>query len=172
MGTLPYIPLAMAIPVRSAYFPGPRMPAIAPSPAFHFLGTGREEGHHELSDSISIQPTTFQLPWPSSFPAARQCRHWKEAQASCIELIINIRRLQAEKSKAVPDGFMLTTRVDDSPALTPKEQLIVDSAVNAAAYMTPNASPARSRLISQLYMLLWVQDGKDTLLCRCLYLVI
>lgn len=167
---LPYIPLAMAIPIQSAYFPGPRMPAIAPSPAFHFLGSGREEGHHELSDSISIQPTAFQLPWPSSFPAARQCRHWKEAQASCIELIINIRRLQAEKNKSVPDGFMLMTDADDSPALTPKEQLIVETAVNAAAFMTPNSAPARSRLISQLYLLLWVHDGKCALPSQCLYL--
>ncbi|PLB54915.1 terpenoid synthase [Aspergillus steynii IBT 23096] len=147
----------MAKPISFSYTPKGLTYSNLPTSqgqAFSFLNYDTRKTYN-TSDSVTIQPSEWDLAWPSAFPAARQCKYWKEAQASCEELIREIRTLSTQRGKAVPDGFR---RMAEEQRLTAKESMIVTSSVDAATYMIPNSSCERITVIAKLWMLLWTQD--------------
>ncbi|KAJ5177655.1 terpenoid synthase [Penicillium coprophilum] len=122
---------------------------------FAFLKSDAINKKGHPSHSVIIQPSEWDLPWPSSFPAARQCKYWKEIQLSCEQYMREVRALSIQLDKKVPEGYCRTA--GEQP-LTPKESLIVSTAVDAATYMIPNAPCERVEVISKLWILLWTHD--------------
>ena len=143
----------MAKPISFSYIPtGLTYGTSAPKQCDEFAFLNSEHPSH----SVIIQSSEWDLPWPSSFPAARQCKYWKEIQLSCERYMQEIRALSIQMGKKVPEGY--SRKAGEQP-LTPKESLIASTAVDAATYMIPNAPCERVEVISKLWMLLWTHDG-------------
>ncbi|OJJ42124.1 hypothetical protein ASPZODRAFT_105738 [Penicilliopsis zonata CBS 506.65] len=111
---------------------------------------------------IVIHPPSFGVPWPTTFPAARQCRYWKLAILACEELVRDMRALRTQTNKRLPDWFSQSNAAD--PTSNHKERLLVDTSVSAAIYMAPNSAPERIQIIAQLFLLLWTHDVVDSIM--------
>lgn len=124
---------------------------------FAFLNPEAAKQNRDSPHSVIIQPSKWDLPWPSSFPAARQCKYWKRIQTSCEEFMREVRTLSSQLGKRVPEGC---SQGPYNQPLTPKESLIASTAVDAAIYMIPNAPCERVEVIAKLWVLLWTHDGQ------------
>ncbi|KAJ5101895.1 terpenoid synthase [Penicillium alfredii] len=148
----------MAKPISFSYIPtGLTYGTSAPKQCdeFTFLNSDAINKKGHPSHSVIIQPSEWDLPWPSSFPAARQCKYWKEIQLSCERFMQEVRALSIQRGKKVPEGYC---RMAGEQPLTPKESLIVRTTVDAVIYMIPNAPCERVEFISKLWLLLWTHD--------------
>ncbi|KAI9040026.1 terpene synthase family protein [Aspergillus affinis] len=122
---------------------------------FTFLKASAIDKAQKSSYDIPIQPLECDVPWPSSFPAVRQCKYWKEVQTSCEDLMQEIRALRNQNTRMVPEGF---SHMGDEQRLTKKESMIIATAVSSATYMVPNSPRDRIEAIAKLWMLLWTHD--------------
>ncbi|PYI26857.1 terpenoid synthase [Aspergillus indologenus CBS 114.80] len=131
---------------------------VAAREIFSFLRTGRAppNPNSPAQHDICVGPEASRVPWPTSFPAARQCRYWEAAQTACERLIHESRVLRSREGKLLPKGFLCADSNHD--VLTRQERAIVDTAVSAAIYIVPNAPVERIKIIAQLFMLLWTHD--------------
>lgn len=149
----------MAKPISFSYIPtGLVYGTSAPKQCdeFTFLNSDAINETSHPSYSVRIQPSEWDLPWPSSFPAARQCKYWKDIQLSCERFMQEVRARSIQLGTKVPEGFC---RMAGEQPLTPKESLIVSTSVNAAIYLIPNAPCERVELVGKLWMLFRTHDG-------------
>ncbi|KAJ5385312.1 terpenoid synthase [Penicillium concentricum] len=71
-------------PVEHENNPGLTEDTFTDLPTYDFLLTGITREGHQKNNSVTFDPVGLQLPWPSSFPAARQCKYWLEAETEYV----------------------------------------------------------------------------------------
>ncbi|RAH83180.1 terpenoid synthase [Aspergillus japonicus CBS 114.51] len=124
---------------------------------YDFLSTGIPNENEQRPNSVTIDPVALHLPWRSSFPAARQCRFWSEAEDAGKTLLQQIKRINRANSTK---GRSIKPETDDAEiALSNKEVERIVNASSAAVYMNPNCSSEEIEIISQLNLILWIHDG-------------
>jgi hypothetical protein len=108
--------------------------------------------------SLEIDPSSLRLPWPSSFPASRQCKHWRDAENACISFLQEVYAIDPSERGKLPDGVS-----DQSTelALSQRARSAITNAVNAAIYMNPEASATRISMVTKFYLLAWLHDGQS-----------
>ncbi|PYI21824.1 terpenoid synthase [Aspergillus violaceofuscus CBS 115571] len=123
---------------------------------YDFLSTGIPNENEQRPNSVTIDPVALHLPWRSSFPAARQCRFWCEAEDAGKTLLQQIKRINRANSTK---GRSIKPETDDAEiALSNKEVERIVNASSAAVYMNPNCSSEEIEIISQLNLILWIHD--------------
>lgn len=154
--------------------------AFDPVPSDHDIPTSsdffpqlRECLQHPPHDECAyIQPTDLHVPWPTSFPAAVQCKHWQEVEQSARELLDEIvSEIQKEaqsrsQSQDKSGGRLLSTQLGASPDALPQKKLheVLETAVTGTIYMFPAANVARARIMAKAILLIFLHDGMFTLL--------
>jgi hypothetical protein len=111
----------------------------------------------DFKHSLEIDPSSLRLPWPSSFPASRQCKHWRDAENACISFLKEVYAIDLSERGKLPDGVS-----DQSTelALSQRARSAITNAVNAAIYMNPEASATRISMVTKFYLLAWLHDGQ------------
>jgi hypothetical protein len=110
----------------------------------------------ETDNSIPINPSVLNIPWPSSFPAARQCKHWEECKEALETFFDEIYSLAPKCAGLVPNLHCSSV---SHASQSEKGQAAIDTALTATVYMNPEASRSRISLIGKLYLLAWLHDG-------------
>lgn len=128
--------------------------------SFNFLERYRRDAF-ENDNSVLIKPALLRLPWPSAFQDARQCKYWREAKHALEIFLDEIYSLAPEIDGLLPN---LHCSPESLASRCDKGQAAIDTAVSAAVYMNPEASPSRISLITKFYLLAWLHDG----VYRCL----
>ncbi|PYH40343.1 uncharacterized protein BP01DRAFT_222734 [Aspergillus saccharolyticus JOP 1030-1] len=119
---------------------------------YDFLLTGTTNDDGDRTHSVTVDPVALHLPWRSSFPAARQCKYWSEAEDAGRKLLQQLKRM---------DGAAITNNGHTNQAEMPlsrKEQERIVNAASAAGYMNPNCTAEAIEIIAQLNLILWIHD--------------
>ncbi|KAJ5401082.1 terpenoid synthase [Penicillium sp. CMV-2018d] len=122
--------------------------------SFNFLERYRHDAF-ENDNSVLIKPSLLRLPWPSAFQDARQCKYWREAKYALERFLDEIYSLAPEVDGLLPN---LHCSPESLASRCDKGQAVIDTAVSAAVYMNPEASPIRISLIAKCYLLAWLHD--------------
>ena len=146
-------------PIICTYNPSPgSLPIRHELPGFSFLKSGScRDGLNFADSSIEIDPVSLGIPWPTSFPVARQCKHWTTAIQSGRDLLWELYYLSSGDEKKLPRGLFTSS---DPIRISKRGNAAVENAVNAAIYMNPEASKTKLLLIARAYLLLWLLGGK------------
>ncbi|RAK77674.1 terpene synthase family protein [Aspergillus fijiensis CBS 313.89] len=123
---------------------------------YNFLATGIPNENDPRPNSVTIDPVALHLPWRSSFPAARQCRFWSEAENAGKALLQQIKRIN--RANSTKSGWAKIETNEEEIELSNKEVERIVNASSAAVYMNPNCSCEEIEIISQLNLILWIHD--------------
>ncbi|OJJ96638.1 hypothetical protein ASPACDRAFT_125390 [Aspergillus aculeatus ATCC 16872] len=123
---------------------------------YKFLATGIPNENDPRPNSVTIDPVALHLPWRSSFPAARQCRFWSEAENAGKALLQQIKRIN--RANSTKGGSAKIDTNEEEIELSNKEVERIVNASSAAVYMNPNCSSEEIEIISQLNLILWIHD--------------
>ncbi|KAE8352308.1 isoprenoid synthase domain-containing protein [Aspergillus coremiiformis] len=145
--------LPLLKPILCTYNPHPEFRFLYPKiGAFSFL---RKNGPLNYQNSIEIKPSWLGTPWPTSFPVARQCRHWEAGLEAGKELLLELRRFSSDDDRKLPSGLFVS---EDPDKLSVKGLRAVENATNAGIYMNPGASKNRMRLLVKSLLAFWLHD--------------
>jgi len=86
----------------------------------------------------------------------RQSIHWTEAERTTRYFLENLYKLSHLTGAKMPKQLS----VENSTGFATKEDDLVETAVACTIFQHPNGSAARTALIAQSMLLLWLQDGK------------
>ncbi|KAI9043099.1 terpene synthase family protein [Aspergillus affinis] len=122
---------------------------------YNFLLTGITREVDQKDNSVTIDPVALQLPWPSSFPAARQSKYWLEAEAAGKDLLQQVREASCSLPGRLPENF--------SQPLPHRELSVMEldrvaNASGCAVYMHPDCGKTEVSIISKLDHLIWLHD--------------
>ncbi|RAH72519.1 terpene synthase family protein [Aspergillus aculeatinus CBS 121060] len=123
---------------------------------YNFLATGIPNENDPRPNSVTIDPVALHLPWRNSFPAARQCRFWREAENAGKALLQQIKRIN--RANSTKGGSAKIDTNEEEMELSNKEVERIVNASSAAVYMNPNCSSEEIEIISQLNLILWIHD--------------
>lgn len=153
-------PMSLLKPIACTYNPSPgSLPICRERPGFSFMKSERSgDIFARASSSIEVDPISLGIPWPTSFPLARQCKHWIAAIQSGKDLLEELYYLSSADEKKLPQGLFTGS---DPICLSKRGNAAVENAVNAAIYMNPEASQTKILLIVKAYLLLWLLGGKS-----------
>jgi hypothetical protein len=146
-------------PIACTYNPSPdSLPVRHELPGFSLL---KSDSYKErlvgANASIEINPASLGIPWPTSFPVARQCKHWTSGIQSGQDLLWELYYLSSGDEKKLPQSLFTAS---DPIRLSKRGNAAVENAVNASIYMNPGASRTKLALIVRTYLLLWLLGGK------------
>lgn len=113
-------------------------------------------GFRTYQNSVAIDPESLPLPWPSLFPAGRQCKHWKAAENGARDLLRAIYEVGEDERGKLPEGFGENLQPEGR---SKKAEAFITTAADATMYMNPESSATRISLITKFYLLAWLQDG-------------
>ncbi|KAJ6779995.1 hypothetical protein PWT90_06879 [Aphanocladium album] len=102
--------------------------------SFMFLKDGLSTAVLGLEECNVFDPRTVGVPWPTSFPATAQCKHWKEANEAATSII--------EKS-AIPEA---------------KRGELLEAGITVAINMFPAAGPAMAKILAEASVLIFLFD--------------
>ena len=169
MSVIEHAQIPLLKPILCIYDPHPGLlPVCRARPGYFFLKSeNKGERYINYDASIEVDPSSLKLPWPSSFPVARQCKDWTAAVQGGEDLLHELQSLSSADRKKLPEGLFVTLGSMD---LSKRGAAIVANSANAAIYMNPGATPKRLYLITKGYLLLWLLDGKWRICHSSLYL--
>ncbi|KAI1209932.1 terpenoid synthase [Annulohypoxylon truncatum] len=128
-----------------------------------FASEGKQESFEFLREALShpvpglencnvIQPLSVGVPWPTSFPAAAQCKYWKDAEAAAAEMMDEIVASSPEQQGSLP------SEMANASKKAAKRRELLDTSVSAPMNMFPAANAARARIMAKANLLIFTHD--------------
>lgn len=107
-----------------------------------------------VGECAYFRPQSYDVPWLTSFPAAVQCKHWKETQIAAKEFLDEI------VSEIQNEGNM-SIKLGASPSSDPGGKLreLLETAVTGTIYMFPAANKKRAIIMAKAILLIFLHDG-------------
>lgn len=145
-------------PIRYAFDPaGVAFETKSTPESFLFLKDALTNDVAGFEESNIFNPQSMHIPWPSSLPAAAQCKHWKEAEVAAASL------LELISAAAPPEQGLLPVELSSSNSRATKERELLETAVTAPMNMFPAASVERARIMAKANMFIFMHDGRYSL---------
>jgi hypothetical protein len=141
-------------PPEYCFDPAPLDTDYASKNHFPFLRAALTENIHGLEHSNCFNPRDMGLPWPTTFPAAVQSQHWREAQEAVRELMEQIHstaRIKDHETKQCDNVYDEKRRKRDL--------LIIDTAASSAISLFPAANGTQARTLAKATLLVFLHDG-------------
>ncbi|KAI1462037.1 terpenoid synthase [Annulohypoxylon moriforme] len=128
-----------------------------------FTSEGKQESFEFLREAVShpvaglencnvFQPLSLGVPWPTSFPAAAQCKYWKDAEDAAAEMMDEIVAATPEEQGSLPSEMALASKK------AAKRRELLDTSVSAPMNMFPAANGPRARIMAKANLLIFMHD--------------
>ncbi|KAI1443050.1 terpenoid synthase [Annulohypoxylon stygium] len=128
-----------------------------------FTSEGKQESFEFLREALSrpipglencniLQPPSLGVPWPTSLPAAAQCKYWKEAEDAAKGMMDEIVAAAPEEQGSLP------SEMANASKKAAKRRELLDTSVAAPMNMFPAANAARARIMAKANLLIFTHD--------------
>ncbi|KAE8393003.1 isoprenoid synthase domain-containing protein [Aspergillus alliaceus] len=138
-------------PVEYIFDPAPLDTGYTSKGYFTFLEDAKSGKIRGLEESHCFDPRDMGLPWPTTFPATVQSKHWRSAEEAAKEFLGAIRSVSASKEPQ-------STTSDYRKRLLKRDSLLIDAAASTAVNFFPAANAVRARLLAQAALLVFLHD--------------
>lgn len=125
--------------------------------SFEFLREAVSHSVPGLENCNVFDPNSLGVPWPTSLPAAAQCKYWKEAEEAAAELMDQIVAAAPGEQGSLPSEMAVSSKK------AAKRRELLDTSVSAPMNMFPAANAPRARIMAKANLLIFMHDGKSTL---------
>ncbi|KAH8598469.1 isoprenoid synthase domain-containing protein [Bisporella sp. PMI_857] len=144
-------------PISYAFDPaGISLSGAAKKELFSFLKDSISVNVPGLENSVSFDPRIVGVPWPTSFPATVQCKHWREAEEAALELMQEIEEASLEERGLLPTDLYSAASIHSSRK---KREELLETAVTAPMNMFPASCSKRARLMAKANLLIFMHDA-------------
>lgn len=107
-------------------------------------------------NSITVEPSKTNVPWFSTLQICRQSIHWTEAERSTRYFLENLHKLSRLTGAKMPKQLSM----GNGTGFATEQNDLIETAVACTIFQHPNGNAARTALVAQSMLLLWLQDGK------------
>ena len=121
---------------------------------FSFLKEALDMEIPGLENSNCFDPRALGLPWPTTFPASVQSKHWRDAREAAHEILTEIRSTMKGSSKL---GLLLDRDAMDK--LEKRYTALVDTVTSCAVNMFPAGNAQQARILSKTNLIIFLHDG-------------
>ncbi|KAI2468945.1 terpenoid synthase [Annulohypoxylon bovei var. microspora] len=128
-----------------------------------FSSEGKQESFEFLREAVSspvpglencnvVYPPSVGVSWPTSLPAAAQCKYWKEAEEAAAEMMDEIVASAPEQQGSLPSEMAIASKK------AAKRKELLDTSVSAPMNMFPAANGPRARIMAKANLLIFMHD--------------
>ncbi|KAI1088468.1 terpenoid synthase [Rostrohypoxylon terebratum] len=120
--------------------------------AFEYLREALSRPVPGLENCNVAVPSSLGVPWPTSFPAAAQCKHWRQSEEAAEELMDEILAASPEERGSLPPELF------DPSKKAAKRKELIDASVAAEISIFPQGDAPRARILSKANVLIFTHD--------------
>ncbi|OTA93495.1 hypothetical protein M434DRAFT_385619 [Hypoxylon sp. CO27-5] len=140
-------------PITCSFDPvGISFKAESKQESFEFLREAITHSVPGLENCNVFDPNSLGVPWPTSLPAAAQCKYWKEAEEAAAELMDQIVAAAPGEQGSLPSEMAVSSKK------AAKRRELLDTSVAAPMNMFPAANAARARIMAKANLLIFMHD--------------